>query len=61
MEAARMSTYVHQKIVSVGVAGVGGWGKNLARNYGQIRGAHLKYLCDLDAGQTRGSAVSISG
>ncbi len=46
-----MSTYVNQKIVSVGVAGVGGWGKNLARNYGQIQGAHLKYLCDLDKGR----------
>lgn len=34
--------------VVVGVAGVGGWGKNLARNYGQIPGARLKYLCDLD-------------
>ena len=34
--------------VSVAVVGVGGWGKNLARNYSQIRDARLKYLCDLD-------------
>jgi predicted dehydrogenase len=34
--------------ISVGVVGVGGWGKNLARNYGEISSAHLKYLCDLD-------------
>lgn len=34
--------------VSVGVVGVGGWGKNLARNYSQMREARLKYLCDLD-------------
>ena len=35
--------------ISVGVVGVGGWGKNLARNYSEMSGAHLKYLCDLDA------------
>ena len=34
--------------VSVGVVGVGGWGKNLARNYSQLPGAQLRYLCDLD-------------
>jgi len=32
----------------VGLVGVGGWGKNLARNYSQMPGARLKYLCDLD-------------
>jgi len=37
-----------KKTVSVGVVGVGGWGKNLARNYSQIPDASLKYLCDLD-------------
>jgi predicted dehydrogenase len=37
-----------KKIVTVGVVGVGGWGKNLARNYSQIPDANLKYLCDLD-------------
>ena len=34
--------------VSVAVVGVGGWGKNLVRNYSQMREARLKYLCDLD-------------
>ena len=34
--------------VSIAVVGVGGWGKNLARNYSQIPGAHVKYFCDLD-------------
>lgn len=34
--------------ISVGVVGVGGWGKNLVRNYSQIQGARLRYLCDLD-------------
>lgn len=43
-----MTTYEHGRIVSVGVAGIGGWGKNLARNYSQLPGCHLKYLCDLD-------------
>lgn len=37
-----------KKEVSVAVVGVGGWGKNLARNYSQIPEARLKYLCDLD-------------
>ena len=37
-----------EKRVRIAVAGVGGWGKNLARNYGQIRGAELSYICDLD-------------
>jgi predicted dehydrogenase len=36
------------KMVQVAVAGVGGWGKNLARNYFQIPECSLKYICDLD-------------
>jgi predicted dehydrogenase len=34
--------------VQVAVVGVGGWGKNLARNCFQIPECTLKYLCDLD-------------
>ncbi len=34
--------------VRVAVVGVGGWGKNLARNYGQIQNAELRYICDLE-------------
>ena len=35
-------------MVHVAVAGVGGWGKNLARNYFQYPECSLKYICDLD-------------
>lgn len=33
----------------VAVVGVGGWGKNLVRNYHEIPQATLKYVCDLDS------------
>lgn len=36
-------------MIEVAVVGVGGWGKNLARNYYQIPEANLRYICDLDA------------
>jgi len=35
-------------MIKVAVVGVGGWGKNLARNYYQIPEASLEYICDLD-------------
>ena len=35
-------------MVNIAVVGVGGWGKNLARNYYQIPEADLRYVCDLD-------------
>ena len=35
-------------MVDVAVVGVGGWGKNLARNYYQIPESRLRYICDLD-------------
>jgi predicted dehydrogenase len=44
-------------MVTVACVGVGGWGKNLARNYYEIPGARLKYICDLD--QKKLSALSI--
>ncbi len=34
--------------VRIGLVGVGGWGKNLARNYHQLPEAQLIYICDLD-------------
>jgi predicted dehydrogenase len=37
------------KPVSVAVVGIGGWGKNLARNYGEMPEAQLRYVCDLDS------------
>lgn len=36
-------------MIEVAVVGVGGWGRNLVRNYYQIPDANLKYICDLDA------------
>src|SRR5689334_13071950 len=35
-------------MITVAVVGVGGWGKNLARNYHEIPDCRLKYVCDLD-------------
>lgn len=35
-------------LTQLAVVGIGGWGKNLARNYYQIQGCNLKYICDLD-------------
>lgn len=35
-------------MIEVAVVGVGGWGKNLARNYYQVPEANLRYICDLD-------------
>jgi predicted dehydrogenase len=34
--------------IGIAVVGVGGWGKNLARNFAEIAQANLKYVCDLD-------------
>jgi predicted dehydrogenase len=39
------------KPIEVGVVGIGGWGKNLARNYAQMAEANLRYVCDLDKGK----------
>jgi predicted dehydrogenase len=36
-------------MIEIAVVGVGGWGKNLARNYYQLPEANLRYICDLDA------------
>ena len=35
-------------MIEVAVVGIGGWGKNLARNYAQIPESNLRYICDLD-------------
>ena len=34
--------------VQIAVVGVGGWGKNLARNFHQLPDANLRYVCDID-------------
>ena len=44
-----------QTPVRVGVAGLGYWGPNLARNLAAIPGCELRWLCDSDA--RRASAV----
>ena len=35
-------------MITLAAVGVGGWGKNLARNYYEIPDCRLKYLCDTD-------------
>lgn len=40
-------------MIQVAVVGVGGWGKNLARNYSQNPNCSLKYICDLDETKLR--------
>ena len=35
-------------MIQIAVVGVGGWGKNLARNYFQNPNCSLKYICDLN-------------
>ena len=46
--------------VNVAVVGVGGWGKNLARNYDQIPGASLRYICDLDLRTLEAAEIQFS-
>ena len=37
-----------KRVLSVGVAGLGYWGPNLARNFSQLPSARLAGLCDID-------------
>jgi len=37
--------------ITIGVAGIGGWGKNLARNFDELPDADLRYVCDVDPGR----------
>jgi predicted dehydrogenase len=37
--------------IRLGVAGIGGWGKNLARNFEELPEAELRYVCDVDQGK----------
>ena len=48
-------------MVTVAVVGVGGWGKNLARNYHEIPEARLKYICDLDEERLASLAAHLPG
>lgn len=45
----------------IAVVGVGGWGKNLARNYYQIPSCNLKYICDLDQRKLEELRLQLSG
>jgi predicted dehydrogenase len=48
-------------MVTVAVVGVGGWGKNLARNYYEVPEARLKYICDLDQRKLSALSRQLSG
>ena len=48
-------------MIEVAVVGVGGWGKNLARNYFQIPDANLRYVCDLDEQKLQHSRSQFPG
>jgi predicted dehydrogenase len=37
-----------EAVVTVGHAGLGDWGRNLARNFDDLPGARLTWLCDID-------------
>jgi predicted dehydrogenase len=37
--------------ITIGVAGIGGWGKNLARNFEELSESDLRYVCDVDPGR----------
>lgn len=47
--------------VQVAVVGIGGWGKNLARNYYQIPDSALKYICDLDQAKLEQISMQVPG
>jgi predicted dehydrogenase len=46
-----MGTTENRRPISIAVAGIGGWGKNLARNFAELPEANLRYVCDLDPGR----------
>jgi predicted dehydrogenase len=48
-------------MLQVAVVGVGGWGKNLARNFYQIPQCNLKYICDLDQKKLQQLQVRLPG
>jgi len=48
-------------MIEVAVVGVGGWGKNLARNYFQIPECNLRYICDLDEKKLKQMQTQLPG
>ncbi|HZH24853.1 MAG TPA: Gfo/Idh/MocA family oxidoreductase [Solirubrobacteraceae bacterium] len=47
--------------IAVGVAGLGYWGPNLARNFDAIAGCELRWLCDRDAGALERVGATLPG
>jgi predicted dehydrogenase len=48
-------------MINIAVIGVGGWGRNLARNYYEIPNSRLKYICDLDQSRLASLAAQLPG
>ncbi len=48
-------------MITVGVAGVGAWGKNLVRAFASHGGANLEWLCDLDEARLGDMAMRYPG
>ena len=48
-------------MIQIALVGVGGWGKNLARNYFQNPNCNLKYICDLDEKRLRQMQKQLPG
>ena len=48
-------------MAQVAVVGIGGWGKNLARNFFQIPDCSLKYICDLDQKKLQQMRYQLAG
>ncbi len=48
-------------MIKLAVVGVGGWGKNLARNYFQIPECDLKYICDTNAAKLKQLQAQLPG
>jgi predicted dehydrogenase len=47
--------------IQVAVVGIGGWGRNLARNYYQMPDCTLKYICDLDKSKLEKVRLQLPG
>lgn len=48
-------------MIEIAVVGIGGWGKNLARNYFQMPDANLRYVCDLDSDKLASARLQYPG
>ena len=48
-------------MLNFAVVGIGGWGKNLARNYFEMSDVNLRYVCDLDSEKLERAALRYPG